>query len=119
MGVGLPEGLVRETYCWFYVDGGIAGVGKIRHNLTESLRLHGGHIGYALRPSARGKGVGKVWLSLLMEQARKFGIEDLLVTCTPNNIASEKVIKANGGVFESGDEETNRFWIRRENVHTN
>ena len=118
-GVGLPEGYVPETYCWFYVDGSIAGLGKIRHHLTESLRLHGGNIGYALRPSARGKGLGKIWLSLLMDQARKFGIEDLLVTCQPGNIASRNVIEANGGVFESGDEETNRYWIRRSNGNPN
>jgi predicted acetyltransferase len=119
MGVGLPEGLVRETYCWFYVDDQLAGLGKIRHNLTERLRMHGGNIGYALRPSARGKGLGKIWLALLMDQARKFGIEDLLVTCIPSNIASRKIIEANGGVLESGDEETSRFWIRRSDVDTN
>ena len=45
--------------------------------------------------------------------ARELGIEDVLITCDHDNIASEKVIRANGGVFEDRRGAKRRFWIRR------
>ena len=42
-------------------------------------------------------------------------IDRLLVTCYPDNKASEKVILANGGIYEKtitvDGKEINRYWI--------
>lgn len=45
----------RSTLYWLYVDGKPVGIGKLRYFLTDRLRVEGGHIRYAIRPSARNK----------------------------------------------------------------
>lgn len=54
-------------------------------------------------------------LRLNIQNAREMGIEKLLVTCEETNIASEKTILANGGVFEKTVEADGsimkRYWI--------
>ena len=40
------------------VDGRIVGLADIRHTLNAFLAAYGGHIGYGVRPSERGKGYG-------------------------------------------------------------
>ena len=75
------------------------GVVSVRHRLTRSLRVFGGHIGYAIRPSERRKGYGRRILKLVLPKARKLGLKRVLVTCSPRNLASRKVIEGNGGVF--------------------
>lgn len=93
----------------------IVGVGSLRHCLNENLKKHGGHIGYSVVPSERKKGYGTEILRLLIEEAKKLGIEKILVTCDEDNIASKKVIEKNGGVLENkvneGNRVTLRFWI--------
>ena len=52
----LPDGIVGSTYLW-WVDGDeYLGRLSIRHRLTPWLEEYGGHIGYVVRPSARGRG---------------------------------------------------------------
>jgi predicted acetyltransferase len=54
-------------------------------------------------------------LHLNILNAKKRGIEKLLVTCDADNDASEKIILANGGVFESLIDvdgiQMKRYWI--------
>jgi predicted acetyltransferase len=42
------------------------------------------------------------------------GVDDVLVTCPDTNVASRKVIEANGGVLENVVEGERRYWFRRE-----
>lgn len=74
---------------------------NLRLNLTERLREHGGHIGLGIRPSQRGRGLGKLLLKLTIAEARKHGIAQVHVHCLKHNTASARVIIANGGVLES------------------
>ncbi len=101
---------VRES------DNKLIGMVDIRHYLNENLRRHGGHIGYSIRPSERGKGYAKEQLALALEVCKIFGIEKALVTCDKENIASAKTIIANGGVLENevldDDRITQRYWIQ-------
>lgn len=53
---------VPQTTYWLYVDGKPVGMGKLRHFLTDGLRMSGGHIGYAIAPDARNRGYGKLLL---------------------------------------------------------
>jgi predicted acetyltransferase len=71
----------------------------------------GGHIGYDVRPSARRRGHATAMLRAALPVARGLGIESALVTCDEDNVASRKVIEANGGVFEDQRGDKLRFWI--------
>jgi predicted acetyltransferase len=117
-GRNLPAGFVSESTFWLICsDNVIVGTSSLRHELTEHLRNIGGHIGYNIRPSERGKGYGTVILALTLEKARELGMDRVLVTCDDNNIASVKIIKRNGGVLEDkycGDglkQPKRRYWI--------
>jgi predicted acetyltransferase len=100
-GRNLRPGLVPQTTFWLVRDG-IAVVGEtgLRHRLTPQLEREGGHIGYFIRPSERRKGYGTAALALTLQEARKLGIEKVLVTCDPDNIASARVIEKNGGKLD-------------------
>jgi predicted acetyltransferase len=85
-----------------------------RHELNDVLLHHGGHIGYYVRPSARGKRYGTAILDLTLAEGRKRGIERFLLTVDSNNVPSIRVIEGNGGVLEDErlDEETGRMFRR-------
>lgn len=95
----------------------------IRHHLNERLRLFGGHIGYDVRPSMRRRGFGTRALALGLDEARKLGIDRVLVTCSEHNLASRKIIEANGGELEDmvetpfRQELTCRYWIDVNGAH--
>lgn len=110
-GKNLPQGYVPQTYFWFYVNEQLSGMGKLRHSLTPKLKKAGGHIGYALRPSMRGQGLGTKLLGLLIKEARQLGIKDILVTCSLNNLPSRKVIEHNGGILHESTDTIHRFII--------
>ena len=116
-GLNLPEGYIPATTYWLVDQGEFIGSVAIRHHLTANLKKIGGHIGYSIRPSKRGKGYGSKALELALPKARQLGIGRLLVTCDATNTASRKIIEKNGGVLENEvpNPETGvnklRFWI--------
>jgi predicted acetyltransferase len=44
--------------------------------------------------------------------ARALGLDQVLVTCDSDNVASRKVIEANGGRYEDIRGNKLRYWIR-------
>jgi len=116
-GKNQPEGYVSQSEFWLVDDGEYIGHVGIRHELTEHLKAIGGHIGYSIRPSRRGKGYGNKILELALPKAKELGIDRVLLTCDATNVASRKVIVKNGGVLENQvpNPETGidklRFWI--------
>ena len=84
---------------WLYANGVPVGFGNVRHFLTDALSKAGGHIGYGIAPRFRGKGYGNEILRLLLNQAKAIGIKKALVTVHLDNIASQAVALANGGVI--------------------
>jgi predicted acetyltransferase len=67
---------------------------------TEALPPHVlGHIGYAVVPWKRGRGYATTALRLLLPDARAEGLSYVELTAEPHNIASRRVIEANGGVL--------------------
>ena len=50
-------------------------------------------------------------LTVALPVARALGIDSALITCDEDNIASRKVIEANGGVLEDKRGEKLRFWV--------
>jgi len=88
-----------------------------RQTLNKWLRQYGGNIGYYIRPGERGKGYGKQALHLALEQLRQRGATRALVTLHPENVASARVVLANGGVPDGqgrdaiSGEIADRYWI--------
>ena len=112
---GIVDGWkVPCTTFWLYVNGVPVGFGSIRHFLTEALSKVGGHIGYGIAPQFRGKGYGNEILRLLLNEAKKIGIEKVLVTVHLDNIASQAVALANGGVITERTDERILIWINTE-----
>lgn len=116
------EGLVHCTYFWA-LDGDAPGEGDLvgflalRHALNDFLYEIGGNIGYSVRPSARGRGLATQALRLGLGEAKKRGIDPVLVSCVTENDASRAVIEKCGGRFEDIREypgipgATRRYWF--------
>lgn len=97
----------------------ILGMINLRHYLNEKLRRTSGHIGYSVRPGERRKGYGKRQLKEALKIIKKLGVNDVLITCDTDNVASFKTIEACGGVLEKilyikeFDCMTRRYWIHQ------
>jgi predicted acetyltransferase len=50
-------------------------------------------------------------LAAVLPVARSLGIDRALLTCDEDNLASHRVIEANGGVLEGGSGGKVRYWI--------
>ncbi len=117
-GVGLSEDHVPQTTYWLLrSDGRIVGTSRLRHGLTPSLQIWGGHIGYEVRPSERRKGYGTRLLALTLEKARTLGLPRVLLTCDDLNVGSYRIMEKNGGhlagrvVPSETGRLTRRYWI--------
>ena len=114
---GIVDGWkVPSTTFWLYADGVPVGFGSIRHFLTEALSQAGGHIGYGIAPQFRGNGYGNEILRLLLKKADEIGLEKVLVTVDLDNIASQAVALANGGVITGRTDESVLIWIDTKNI---
>ena len=111
-GLGLPEGFVPYIQLVaFTADGQAVGFLNLRLLLNDHLLQEGGHIGYSIRPSARGKGLAKEQLRQGLQVAKSKNIKRVLVTCDCDNAASRAVILANGGALEDVRDGKERYWI--------
>ncbi len=116
-GKNLSEGYVRENFYLCYDNDTMIGVFSIKFSLTNYLLKYGGHIGYAAVPSYQRRDLGTEILSKGLEIAKVLGFKRILCVCDEDNIASEKIIIKNGGLFENklyDDLEKvfiKRFWI--------
>jgi predicted acetyltransferase len=106
---------VPATFWWIVEDGTYLGAITLRHVLNEKLLEAGGHIGYGVRPSARGRGVATWALGAALDRARERGIDRVLITCDDDNLASARTIERNGGVLEDVRDtwlgRARRYWI--------
>lgn len=114
----LPPHLVPQTTFWAIDDAGeVVGMARVRHYLNDRLRVRGGHIGYFVRRDRRGRGYGPEILHLALRELQRLGNDRALLTVSPENVPSIRVILANGGRFhreivdaKTGD--TSRlYWI--------
>jgi predicted acetyltransferase len=108
-------GLVRRENFWLTDGALIFGHLRLRHRLNPRLEQFGGHIGYDVPPSQRGKGLATRMLALGLGEARRTGLDRALVTVHSANFASIRVIEKNGGdldaeyLFEGRP--TRRYWV--------
>jgi predicted acetyltransferase len=97
----VPQGWVPSTEFWLDDGTGeIVACVRLRFWLTPSLEVEGGHVGYAVRPSARGRGYGTAALRLVLPEARRRGLERVRVTADSDNLPSIAIIERNGGVLD-------------------
>ena len=103
--------LIREN------DNKIIGSINVRWNLNEVMLNFGGHIGYGIRPTERRKGYNKINLYLGMIEAKKVGLESVMLDCDVNNFGSDRTLKALGGKLERTEIDpsdgvlTNVYWF--------
>jgi len=62
-GVDVPEGWVAASLRWVTEGDEVVATIALRHGLTDFLLQEGGHIGYAVRPTARRRGVATPFFS--------------------------------------------------------
>jgi predicted acetyltransferase len=96
-GIDLPEDKVPYHTFWLIEAGEIAGIVRVRPQLTPKAERNDGHIGYDVAPSRRGKGYGTELLRLSLVEARKLGLSRVLITCATSNTGSRRVIEKCGG----------------------
>ena len=93
------EPAVPRTHLWAVAEEQFVGRISIHHELTDALRVEGGHIGYDTVPSFRGRGVATEMLRQALPVARALGLSTVLLTCDDTNAASIHVIEGNGGLL--------------------
>ena len=119
--VRLPTGQIvpKVPFSVFWLVEGDEFIGEthVRHKLNDYLIKEGGNVGYGIRPSRRGQGYGKLILALALDECRRIGLARVLLTCLQDNVASARIIEANGGELENviadpaGRGPLRRYWI--------
>jgi predicted acetyltransferase len=92
------------------VVGGIA----LRHGFDDFVQW-AGHIGFGIRPSARGRGLATWAIGQMLIETEQT-MDRVLIVCAADNIASAKTIERSGGALE-GIQETalglaRRYWLK-------
>ena len=101
-GVNLPDGFVPCTHRWLVTGAGaVAGVTRLRHSIgTPFLAQSGGHVGYDVAPSYRGRSLGHLALATALAEARRIGLGAVLLYTGEDNAPSRATIERAGGVLE-------------------
>ena len=90
---------IPTSHYWWVQDLEILGRISLRHELVGDFGQSHGHIGYGVRPTARNQGHATSMLRQTLIKAREIGLTSVLITCDPDNIASQKVVTNCGGVL--------------------
>ena len=105
----------RPGRLWWIVEQEVVLGGIVLRPSTNDDVLRTGHIGYGVRPSARGRGVATWALDQVLRHARDAGLERVLLVCRDNNAASIRTIERCGGVLDSivddGQGLGRHYWI--------
>lgn len=107
--------------------GEIVGQCDLRIGDNETIP-YAGHIGYRIYAPYRGKGYAQRASRILLNLAHNLGIEDILITCDPDNLPSKKTLENLEGTYhgsfmvpeghvcyKAGDREKCRFTYKTEN----
>jgi len=98
---------------WWIVEGDTVLGGIALRNPTNGEVPQHGHVGYGIRPSARGRGLATWALREILSRAA--GLDRVLICCEAGNVASASVIERVGGVLEDVREtpvgRMRRYWV--------
>jgi predicted acetyltransferase len=102
--IPLPDGSLAPRlpgYCRWMWDGEFCGVIGFRWKpgTTDLPSYCPGHIGYTVVPWKRQRGYATRALQLLLPEVRNEGLAHVELTTLAGNVASVRVIEANGGVL--------------------
>ncbi len=96
-------------------DEKLIGMINVRYNLREEMYMYYGNIGYCVRKSERRKGYAAEMLRLALQEAKKLGLNKVLLTVDSDNTSSIATMKKNGAVLENEmpykGKITQRYWI--------
>ncbi|HCE1838708.1 GNAT family N-acetyltransferase [Vibrio parahaemolyticus] len=106
----LPKGYLPSTTYYCVSNSEILGAIRVRKGTNANVENVIGHIGYETRPSARGKGVA----SFLLAWVRDHVVTDsVIVTCSIDNPASQKIIENCGGEYLGNYTDESEGTVRR------
>ena len=102
--IRLPDGTLAPRLPgyirWIWDDEFCGSIGFRWQPGTEALPPHClGHIGYSVVPWKRGRGYARLALGQVLQDARAEGLRWVEITTPADNVASQRVILANGGVL--------------------
>lgn len=121
--VVLPDGTlaprVPSTELWWMDGQTFLGSVGVRHELNDLLQAWGGHIGYAVRPSAQRQGHASAMLAAGLDYVRaNLPLTRVMLTVNEDNLGSIRVIEKNGGVLDAAidnpwveGQRGRRYWI--------
>lgn len=95
--IAFTEQRVPQIVYWVVLNDDIIGIVKVRKRINENLKKLGGHIGYYILKKYRNKGYGKELLKRALDL-----FDDnttIVITCSKDNLASQKVIEYNNGIL--------------------
>lgn len=106
----------QQATCRWIVEGGrVLGGIALRHGPSEYVEW-AGHVGFGIRPTARRRGVATWALRQTLDGARELGMDQLLLVCAADNVASVNTIQRVGGVLEGVSVTpygpTRRYWVK-------
>ncbi len=102
----------------------IIGAINVRHFLSAQLVKFGGHIGYSIKKSYRGKGLAKTMLKMAKPFLESHNLKEVLICCDKENIASRKTIESFNAFLENEIEKIEdnkeiiirRYWVDVDNI---
>lgn len=108
---------VPATKFFYIADGVIKGGISCRWSLNEYLLQFGGNIGYGVAPVYRKQGIASEMVRQAIGLFKERDEKRVLITAEDWNTASQKIIRAAGGVYENTLIEADtgyklkRYWI--------
>ena len=79
----------------------VLGIAELRHNIDQEVySTYGGHIDMTIRPAKRGNGYGTEFFKLLLVEAAKLGLEEVLVTFLRYNACMTRIAVSCGGKYD-------------------
>lgn len=103
----------KQCLYWWITEGNhVLGGIALRH-ASHPLIPRAGHIGYGIRPSARGRGLATWAVARVLEEAYVLGMNRILAICESDNTASVKTLERQGGTADTAPQEgaVRRYWI--------
>lgn len=104
----------QATYKWIVESDQVLGGIALRHRIDDYVSW-AGHIGFGIRPTARGQGLAIWSLGRMLDHAQLLGLDRVLVVCAAHNVASAKTIERVGGILEevrnTEHGPARRYWI--------
>jgi predicted acetyltransferase len=108
----LSDASVSVWHRWLVEGDRVLGAVALRYGDGDVVQRVG-NVGFGIRPSERRRGLATLALACVIGEALEVGLDRLLLVCEASNVASAKMIEANGGILEGGADSdvVRRYWI--------